>query len=173
MLARLRTQKMFVSESKTLKGFTLIEALVAFLILTILISTFLYVGNPPYRRSKTKDQVRIKDAATLDHIITEYMVDNSALPGFVDTLYTSNTLPQGQAGPMFSSTSGWLLGDFSSYAQTLPLDPDNADTLIYSYQHNGTTYEVNAYLEVLTDYSLQDGGDDATLYELGSNLNIL
>jgi len=39
--------------------------------------------------------------------------------------------------------------------------------------HNDNGYELNVRLEILTEYSTDDGGNDTEVYEIGNNLNII
>ncbi len=78
--------------------------------------------------------------------------------------------------------TGWLPIDFTKYPvialSQLPLDPINSlsNNLYYTYScysgSAGTHYEFNARLES-SQAGATDGGDNPSLYERGSTLNIL
>jgi type II secretory pathway pseudopilin PulG len=154
-------------------GFTLVELLVAFIITAILTGGFIYYStnilNSP---SRARDQVRLKDITLLEQAINEYSLDNSIYPGDVDTTYVSNLLPISQAGPLIDTVSGWIEADFSPYMNVLYVDPTNTNLNVYTYRHNGSSYEVNAVLEEL-DNGATDGGNMVNIYEVGTNLSIL
>ena len=82
--------------------------------------------------------------------------------------------------------TGWLpipLGDSPTVNLTqLPIDPRNirggtghSDAFYYSYACKASdfSFELNANLETLTDNEVNDGGDNTSLYETGTNKNIL
>lgn len=154
------------------KGFTIIELLVAFIIFSILVTSFMYFVNGNTARGKASDQVRLKDMSLLDQAVNEYALDNNALPGVEGAVYSSAVLPGFQAGPLIDPAQGWIEADFSSYLQKLPIDPQNTDVYVYTYSYVGGTYEINSVLEVLTN-GLDDGGNDSSVYEVGTNLSII
>lgn len=51
--------------------------------------------------------------------------------------------------------------------------PDLTPPTGVTYQHEITTYELNATLEYYVDKSANDGGNDDDVYELGNKLTIL
>jgi hypothetical protein len=108
----------------------------------------------------------------LDRIVTEYKVDYGKYPDSADILRTSTTLPAGNTS-LTSVQSGWIKQNLASYSSKLPIDPLNSDTYQYKYIQNGTTYEINAKLEYNFDVASSDGGNDATVYELGNNLLLI
>lgn len=156
-------------------GLSLFElTIVVFILLMLLLSTVLLL-QPAERRKKGKDERRLSDISAIDRAINEYLVDYGNYPDSEDVTRTSTSLPSGSPGPLSSSSTGWINQDLSSYISRLPLDPDNDDTYFYSYRHTQNAYELNARLEILTEYSnnASDGGDENDIYEIGNDLTIL
>ena len=55
----------------------------------------------------------------------------------------------------------------------LPIDPVNDSTYYYSYKKSSKGYEIDAKLEYYNTYSSNDGGNDSSLYEIGTDLSIM
>jgi prepilin-type N-terminal cleavage/methylation domain-containing protein len=109
--------------------------------------------------------------------------------------WTASATSWGQSTTVASSTAsdgaGWIPVNFDGILRgspilRLPLDPINTVTatevtnsdLMYRYacKKFPLSYEVDAKLEsteYTDDYSLKDGGNNARLYEVGTNLSIL
>jgi prepilin-type N-terminal cleavage/methylation domain-containing protein len=117
---------------------------------------------------------------------------NGCLGGSTSTIYYSASGNPGPTAPFTrarASTStavngtGWLPVNFASATTlnltALPIDPRNSafdanPSYYYTYAcKTDLNFELDANLEVMTDAEQNDGGDVATLYEVGSNKNIL
>ncbi len=169
-----KTLKVFYSrQAKDPSGFTLIEALVVILVVGILITTYSTLITSNAYHGKTRDEKRLSDLSTLERAISEYSLDNYAYPGVSNTTYLSNTLPSGQAGPLVSSSTGWIAQDLSPYIVKLPIDPLNDELHLYIYRHTDVGFELNVNMEAFIDYETSDSGNDLDLYEIGSDLTIL
>jgi len=158
---------------KTPNGLSLVELLVTISILMIVISSIFLLIHPDEQQAKSRDNKRMTDITTLDRALSEYVLDHGAYPDAVNTLRTSTTLPQGQTGPLQNVSSGWIVADFSKYLSALPTDPINNVTYFYSYSHTNSGYELNATVEFYTTDAQNDGGNSATMYEIGNDLTIL
>ncbi|MCX7589509.1 MAG: type II secretion system GspH family protein [Patescibacteria group bacterium] len=77
--------------------------------------------------------------------------------------------------------SGWLPIDFSNQPafkiSTLPIDPQNNIDYYYLYSFNpqNNKFEINARLESQKQQNklIEDGGDSALLYEIGSDISLI
>jgi len=117
---------------------------------------------------------------------------NGCLGGSTPTIYYSASGNPGPTAPFTrarASTStavngtGWLPVNFASATTlnltALPIDPRNSafdadPSYYYTYAcKTDLNFELDANLEVMTDAEQNDGGDVATLYEVGPNKNIL
>ena len=117
---------------------------------------------------------------------------NGCLEGSTPTIYYSASGNPGPTAPFTrarASTStavngtGWLPVNFASATTlnltALPIDPRNSafdadPSYYYTYAcKTDLNFELDANLEVMTDAEQNDGGDVATLYEVGPNKNIL
>jgi len=157
------------------RGMTLIELIiVSGIIMLLVLSSFLLI-KPHEFRDKARDEKRISDVATLDRAVNEFFIDNERYPDSSDVLRESTSLPSSSDGPLESVVEGWIAQNLSRYISKLPTDPINDAQYFYSYQHNTTSYEINARLEYYSEYELNsyDGGNDDSVYEFGNDLTIL
>jgi type II secretory pathway pseudopilin PulG len=157
---------------KVQKGFTLFELIIIIATLSIFLSGTLILVKPAQLFKRGRDQKRLSDISAIERAFSEYLLDNNTFPDSADTSRTSTILPDGNSGPLENPASGWL-SDVSSYITKLPTDPLNNEAYFYSYQHTGSTFELNARLETLLDLAQNDGGNDSAVYEIGTDLTIL
>lgn len=155
------------------KGTSLIELMLFFIIITILLSIAYLNLNPAESHKRARDEKRLSDISSLDRALSEYLVDTDNYPDSPGFLRTSTSLPIGNTGPVYSTTQGWIVGNFTSYLQKLPVDPINDTNYFYSYQRTSVSYELNAILEYYTDIMSSDGGNNNSRYEVGNDLTII
>lgn len=184
--------------NKREKGFTLIELLVVIAILAVLAVAVVLVLNPAELLKEGRDTTRISDLATLNSAIALYTADviNGSWIA-VTNCTASTTSPSGIAASCNLATStvvtgtGWVNINFTSIASgsplpRLPIDPNNgaackSGVCEYAYISSSTlgVYKLEANMES-TKFSSgtgtavvgNDGGIYATVYEVGSNLQL-
>jgi prepilin-type N-terminal cleavage/methylation domain-containing protein len=125
------------------KGFTLIEVLVVIGILGILATVALVAINPAEAQKKARDVQRLKDMATLQSVMEQYLADNPGTAG----------IAAGWAGGVSSGanvysgcgTSNWLTVNLCPYLSVLPKDPQNRSTKMATGTAPYTAATVNAY----------------------------
>ncbi|MCX8016204.1 MAG: type II secretion system GspH family protein [Patescibacteria group bacterium] len=185
------------------KGFTLIELLVVIAILAVLMSVIVVTLNPAEMLKKTRDTKRIADLDALRTAINLYITDvgspSMGSPGVCYASQAGATSSGITCSSVTASTNqnvtgtGWIPINFTSISSgsplsSLPLDPRNVTTTsattsyVYYYKTNtsSTTYELLCNMES-TYYAnggsgnveSTDGGDDADLYEVGSDLTLM
>jgi general secretion pathway protein G len=154
------------------KGLTMIELIAATAVVLVLLAVVVMNVNPVNNQNKAKDVKRISDLTLLDSAINQYRMDNKNYPDSSGVLRTSTLLPSGNT-QLESPSSGWIDQDLSKYLSRMPTDPINDGTYHYSYIQNGSSYEINARLESLTDQMQNDGGNDPNMYEIGNNLSLI
>lgn len=154
------------------KGFSMLELTIVLALLILLTTAVVLFVNPDKQSKKARDEKRLSDLSTIDRAISEFVLNNSRYPDQEDILRMSNTLPSGSTD-LNKSNPGWIFDDLSPYLEKLPTDPLNDDQFFYTYMQSGTSYEINAKLEDLTDEMINDGGNDPNLYEIGNNLNLI
>ena len=163
------------------RGFTLIELLVVIAIIGIIAA--IIIVNLAIARPKARDARRKADLDQIRNAVEMYMDENGSPPGVAGTLYAS--------APDWDSS---LSSALSPFLFSLPKDPLNgkltppyiqadctAGTLTglgwrYRYGHNGSTYELNSFLERDCAAVGGDGGGGTTApdwYEIGTNLNLI
>lgn len=175
------------------KGFTLIELLIVIAILAILATAVITVLNPAQLLKQARDSTRISDLAALNSAISLYLADVSSpslgtCAGGTARCTASSTsgLTTRTACSVSTSTSvtntGWVDVNFASISAGSPLpkepmDPVNSTSYFYSYGCSSTTYEIDARMESTkygssggSDVVSTDGGDNATVYEVGNSL---
>ncbi len=132
----------------------------------------MFTVDPVSLKKRGRDNKRISDMSVLERIIAEYLLDTGSYPDILDTTRNSSVLPTGNAGPLFSSSDGWIDQNLSVYEVKLPVDPLNDATYNYKYRHTASGFEINTVLEYYTDKSSEDGGNDDSVYEVGNDLTI-
>ncbi len=169
--------------NKIMKGFTLIELLVVIAILSILATLVVLAINPAEAQRKSRDTTRLSDMATLRKAIDLAVAEGGALSGTIAVPFTGTSAGSRDT----TSASNYLGMDVSKYLSVLPIDPRQtaavattlsdgttqiaAGDMVYSFKSNGSTYELNSYLESTANAAVaqNDGGTSATVYEVGTN----
>src|SRR3989344_5644260 len=126
---------MKINKIKKSKGFTLIELLIVIGILAVLAVTLLLALNPAEAQKRTRDTKRLRDVATLQAIINQYLESGVAIPAAsclddaLPVACNSNLIGASAAGntpqPCNPAANNWLGIDVCAYAQTVPVDPNN------------------------------------------------
>lgn len=175
---------------KTAQGFTLVELLVVIAIVAILAAAVVLIINPLELTKRSRDATRLADMANLQQAINVAVQESTS---------GSNILCNGDANgactgdssadTRVSNGTGWVKVNLSTAKSvsvpTLPVDPLNTGTNIYAYGTNGgvgvaaTAWEINCVLESqqyatgANNKMSTDGGNNDTVYEVGSDLSIL
>ena len=182
-------------------GFTLLELLIVVGILGILASVVVLVLNPAEIMRRAQDGKRLSDIGSLNDSINLFKVNEGAGYGGTNTVYISipdtsatcanltlSSLPGGwsyacatEANLRRIDGTGWIPINFSSIStgapiSKLPIDPvnDDGDGLYYSYVTDSAKWELNTNLlsEQQLGKETNDGGDDSTKYEKGTDLTL-
>ena len=181
------------------KGFTLLELLIVIGVLAILATATLLVLNPIEILRQSRDSTRISDLNSLKNAISVYItgVADPDLDGGTTSCATlcyvnASSVTSNCGGRHGTKTttedstrgvdaSGWIPVDFTdipggSPIAVLPIDPTNSSTYFYSYacDSTNTTFELNTVFESVKyttteDYDGNDGGNSATVYEVGTD----
>lgn len=153
------------------KAFTLIELLVVIAILAVLTGIVIIAINPQRQFAKSRDSQRMSDVGNLVTSIQEYYLENSKYPDSADVTRVSNILPPG--GDYYTAFSSWIFEDLSDFVSKMVVDPTNSGDYVYRYRHDSVGFEVDVMFEHFTEKHTQDGGNNDTRYELGSDLTLL
>lgn len=171
------------------KGFTLIELLIVIAILAILTTTVVLVLNPAQMLAEARDSQRMADLDAVRSAVSLYLATATS-----PALGTGGPFAQGATATCWSlvgtcvakdiytvAGAGWVAVDLTgasggSPLSALPRDPSNNATYHYAFDADNTakTFELNAELES-TKYSpleATDGGNSATIYEIGTDPNL-
>ena len=172
-----------LKSSKSSKGFTLIELLVVIGIIGTLGAVALVAINPAEAQRKARDTQRIKDMATLQSIVEQYLNDNRGAIAMTNQNSSGVTTTVSSCG-----SAGWLsaaLGTSVSlcpYVNVVPVVPVNRSTIVtnslgsaaskdaYYYFRTGTgttagAYKICTYLESAAnkDKLVNDGESSGNL----------
>ena len=180
---------MKINKIKKSKGFTLIELLIVIGILAVLAVTLLLALNPAEAQKRTRDTKRLRDAATLQAIINQYLESGQAMSVCLTTnpngCNSVTNGPQPPANtPQTCQNTNWLGINVCAYAQSVPVDPGNGQlrtfvipgsgsaalTAMYMAAVSGSNYEINTRLEAQSnrDSLSADGGSNNAWYEVFS-----
>lgn len=168
------------------KGFTLIELLIVIAIIVILAVIILLAINPAQILAKSRDSQRFSDLTTLATAINLYLADSKVFPA----TGTSDTRDVGCLADINickkNDGTGWVPFDFTTVTSgapiaSLPIDPTNDVVSGVTYKYSigwdlaAKTYELDATFEHADNAAkhASDGGDDANVYEIGTDLTIL
>lgn len=162
---------MFKSE----KGFTLVELLVVIAIIAVLAGVVVVAINPAALLQKSRDATRLQDIENVHKAMALAMAEGEIT---LDAVATSNSGTGSQA----VDGTGWVQftvptgkTGLSKYIPTLPADPTNTGTNVYTFGSTTASYELNAVLESPDNAAKMstDGGTDANVWEIGTSLSIL
>ncbi len=174
------------------KGFTLVELLIVVAILAVLSTATVIILNPAQILQETRDTQRMNDLNTVNSALALYLA-NTASPtlGGGWRCTNSNVTTGPCAGAVSNAIrlvdgTGWVdvnLGTTSGI-NSLPLDPigTQTDALHYTAKTDNTNkkWELTAQMESTkysgtgtSDRESTDGGNNATCYEIGTDLTLV
>ena len=160
-------------------GFSFVEILIIVAIIVILAMIVVLAINPARMMTKSRDSVRDKDMTAITTAIDLYLADNKNFEGLKGP-YLSTSVDANNAQK--NDGTGWIPIKFNSITSgaplgTLPLDPLNNETYHYTVGINpvAKTYEINCVFELSDSIKKEstDGGNNANVYEVGTDLTIL
>jgi len=183
------------------KGFTLIELLIVLALISILAGILIVVIKPQEIFRRARDTQRKGDLSNLQRVIDTYLADVTQNPNISIIWCTTSTIsfsgsmtafPSGwptTTGYTVTGTTstaingtGWVGVNLSSSTlvnlSALPLDPINRTISGIGYFYafvctsNIGEYEFDARFEGDTNSMQNDGGNQNTLYEVGTNKNL-
>lgn len=167
---------------KKRSGFTLIELLIVIAIIAILAVIIVVAINPAKILEKSRDSQRFSDITSLATALNLYLADSHDFAGLVGPYTSTDVGFADDNARKKNDGTGWVPVNFTSVSSgapiaALPLDPKNDATYYYRFGVSvaNKTYEIDAVFENTdnTPKHSSDGGDDANLYEIGTDLTIL
>ena len=120
-------------------GFTIVELLIAIVIIGVLASLVVVAFNGAQQRAR--DNIRIHDLKQLQKLVNLYYADNGVypLPARGSGLWTGHC-------PSYGDYNTYIIG-LSSYQATLPKDPRyDTSNLCYLYRSDGIDYMIIAHM---------------------------
>jgi prepilin-type N-terminal cleavage/methylation domain-containing protein len=184
-----------------INAFTIIELLVVIGIIGVLAITLLALLNPAEAQRRSRDAKRLRDANTLQAIVSQYLEDGntfgSVCTGSPDGGVTpgtpcTSTAASGDTATCANVVGNWLGGvnaDLCSYAQAIPVDPVNGaatcvtaanttaacSSVVYRVAVVGRSYEINVRQESINNDTRTTGdtGNSTGWVEIYSGVNTL
>ena len=171
------------SRTRFQRGFTLVELLVVIVILAALSFLLILLINPVEQTKKSRDAIRLSDISSVSRAVG-IAIDVAGEPNAallcVNTPSPCTGLSNsGVTDPGKSDGSGWVKVKLDSVAGAnfpkLPIDPMNIGNYHYRYYSNGSDFEVGVVFEseAFRSKMEEDGGNNAQIYELGTNLKLV
>lgn len=173
------------------QGFTLIELLIVITIVAILATVTFVALNPTVLTSKANDTKRLSDLKNINDAIMRDIAQGNiklaTLASPVDSTIENPSVVNGSGWVKFDTVAGSALNFKLGGLNSLPNDPKQLTSVTYTplnatsavtkvlkyrFCSNGTNYEINAVLENDLTSMAKDGGNDDSLYEIGTDLTI-
>lgn len=160
------------------KGFTLVELLVVVAIIAVLAGVVIVAINPAALLQKSRDATRLQDVENIHKAMSLALADGEITLTATGTCGTCTSL----SGTQAVDGTGWVKfaiptgkTGLAKYLPTLPADPLNTGTNVYTYGGTTTGYEINTVLESADNAAKMstDGGNAAGVWEIGTSLTIL
>jgi len=117
---------------KRQKGFTLVEILIVVSLIAILAVVALITINPAEAQRRARDTQRLKDVSSMQSIMEQYLSDNP-------TTASSTNVTSSANGGTNDCATGWIGINLCAYANTLPRDPVNRQTIVATTAVAGST----------------------------------
>jgi len=160
-------------------GFSLTELLIVVVIVIILAIFVVLAINPSKMMTKSRDAERSKDLTAIATALDLYLADNKDFKGLTGPYLSTSA---GSNSAQKNDGTSWIPIKFNTISSgtplgTLPLDPLNNDTYHYTLGIDpvAKTYEINCVFELPDNVKKEstDGGNNANVYEVGTDLTIL
>ncbi|MFH2068282.1 MAG: type II secretion system protein [Candidatus Omnitrophota bacterium] len=187
-----------MNNSKSHKGFTLVEMLIVIGILAILVAVVVSVLNPAEFFKQTRDSRRLSDLNQLDKALNLATLDNVSMgtanvvylsvpdnSGGATTTCSGMTPPVGWTYQCSNSDNyrkvdgtGWVPVDFSSLVTVpsaltlLPIDPINSTSTNLFYTYTPGSWELTALFETTKYQTKYPGFGTSTVYTAGNHQGI-
>jgi prepilin-type N-terminal cleavage/methylation domain-containing protein len=159
-------------------GFTLVELLVVVAIIAVLAGVVIVAINPAALLQKSRDATRLQDIENIHKALSLALADGEIQLTATGSCSSCTSL----AGTQAVDGAGWVKftvptgkTGLAKYLPTLPTDPMNSGSNVYTFGSTTAGYELNTVLESPDNSAKMstDGGNAAGVWEIGTSLTII
>jgi len=170
--------KKAIGEGRKEGGFTLVELLVVVAIIAVLAGVVIVAINPAALLQKSRDATRLQDIENMHKALSLALADGEIQLTATGSCSSCTT----STGTQAVDGTGWVKftiptgkTGLAKYLPTLPMDPLNTGSNVYTYGSTTAGYELNAVLESADNTAKMstDGGNASGVWEIGTSLTIL
>jgi len=164
------------------KGFSLVELVILMVAIGVVATIIFFTLKPSEVLEKSRDAQRFADMKMLIQAVNRFLAESHDFKGLTGPYSSIDAGFSSAASRQKIDGTGWLPLNFSSISSgapfsVLPLDPLNNVNHNYrlGVSYSNKTYEINGVFESPENTPKQaaDGGNNPTVYELGTDLTIL
>lgn len=169
-------------------GFSRIEVLSVSAIIALLLTGLVFYIDPVEKEAQRRDVIRLADLSSLTQAINSAYLENP-IPATLCAQGLSADKPRkgfdgcktdSASGSTASNGSGWISVDLTKTGisiKSLPKDPINGGSHVYTYASDGKNWEITTMMEsnkyIYGSKQTTDNSSNPAVYKVGTDLSLL